>query len=328
MQIAEVRTFGPAGGSALRAGSKVTAEVIPDPSASAILKWVLVMSQVILFSSIVSVAPVSQSGPGSRIVSERIAGPRVSAAALRAAQATRRSTRPTAALAALAATVVGVALLKSHNLRWEATAAERSLVLAGDELLPAVNQSTTRAITINAAAEDIWPWLVQLGQGRGGFYSYAWLENLIPNESIHNADFVVPEWQQIAVGDEVLLHPDVKLRVAVVEPDRALVLFGGIPMGKTAAPYEFSWAFVLLPQPDHTTRLVVRERYEYTRKWAALIVQPAQLVSSLMSPKMLRGIKTRAEHAAGKTAVERAALLATADGRLVADDAPAIAMPV
>ena len=67
--------------------------------------------------------------------------------------------------------------------------------------------------------------------------------------------------------------------------------------GPDRSTLRFSWAFVLLPQPDGTTRLVVRERYEYTRRWAALIVQPAQLISSLMSPKMLRGIKTRVEHA-------------------------------
>ena len=208
----------------------------------------------------------------------------------------RRSSKPVAALSVLAVGAASAALVGLRYLRWGASAAERSAVLAGDELLPAADQIATRAITINAAAEKIWPWLVQLGQGRGGFYSYTWLENLVPKEDIRNADRIVPEWQQVAVGDEVLLHPEVKLRVALVEPGRDLVLAGGVPMGKTAAPYQFSWAFVLLTQLDGTTRLVVRERYQYTQRWAPFVVQPAQFVSSLMSPKMLRGIKIRAEH--------------------------------
>jgi hypothetical protein len=207
----------------------------------------------------------------------------------------RRLLKPAVALSVLAVSVTSADLLRKRYLHWGASAAERAVALAGDGLLPDADQIATRAITINAAAEAIWPWLVQLGQGRGGFYSYTWLENLVPKENIHNADRIVPEWQQVAVGDEVLLHPEVKLRVALVEPGRALVLSGGVPMGKTAAPYKFSWAFVLVTQPDGATRLIVRERYEYTQRWAPFIVQPAELVSSLMSPKMLRGIRTRAE---------------------------------
>lgn len=213
----------------------------------------------------------------------------------------RRSIRPVAALTVPAVTAVAVigtaALLRRRYLRWGATNDEQHRSLAGDELLPAADQSTTRAITITAAADDIWPWIAQLGQGRGGFYSYDWLENLVVRADFHNADRIVPEWQQITVGGEVRLAPEVALKVVGLEPGRALVLRGSVPMGQAAPPYDFTWAFVLLPQPDGTTRLVVRERYEYTHRWAALIVQPAQLVSCLMSPKMLRGIKTRAEHA-------------------------------
>jgi hypothetical protein len=87
--------------------------------------------------------------------------------------------------------------------------------------------------------------------------------------------------------------------VVAINPGQALVLAGSVPMGRVAPPYEFTWAFVLQRQPNGTTRLVVRERYEYTHRWAALVVQPAQLVSCLMTPKMLRGIKARAEAAPG-----------------------------
>src|SRR6476620_7267155 len=192
--------------------------------------------------------------------------------------------------------VVGVAAVLRHRyLKWGATSREQAQPLVGDDLLPAVDLSATRAITVDAPADAVWPWLVQLGQGRGGFYSYDWLENLDAHIDIHNADQIVPEWQHFAVGSQVRLAPELPLQVAVVDVGRALVLRGNVPMGQVTSPYDFTWAVVLQPQPDGTTRLVVRERYAYTRRWAALIVQPAQLVSCLMSPEMLRGIKTRAE---------------------------------
>jgi hypothetical protein len=83
-----------------------------------------------------------------------------------------------------------------------------------------------------------------------------------------------------------------------VEQGRSLVLRGGIPMGKRAAPYDFTWAFTLREEPDETTRLLVRERYMYTRAWARLIVEPTELLSFAMSQKMLRGIRDRAERTA------------------------------
>ena len=195
-----------------------------------------------------------------------------------------------------AAGVVGIAaLLRGRSLRWGASREDRARALAGDEIMPAVNVSTTRGITIATTAENVWPWVAQLGQGRGGFYSYDWLENLVAHIDIHNADEIVPEWQHIAVGSEVRLAPEVPLLVVALDAGRALVLRGSVPMGQAPPPYDFTWAFVLLPQPDGTTRLVVRERYAFSHRWAALIVRPAQLVSCFMSREMLRGIKKRAE---------------------------------
>jgi hypothetical protein len=80
---------------------------------------------------------------------------------------------------------------------------------------------------------------------------------------------------------------------------RSLVLRGRIPMGNTAPPYDFTWAFVLEDGPEGTTRLLVRERYANTRPWARLLVEPVEAVSFVMSHRMLRGIRNRAEHAAG-----------------------------
>ena len=132
------------------------------------------------------------------------------------------------------------------------------------------------------------------GAGWAGLYSYDFLENLVGCD-MHSADRVVPEWQEVAVGDEIRLAPEVGLAVASLELGRSLVLRGGIPMGKAAPPYDFTWAFVLRGAPDETTRLLVRERYAYTRPWARLLVEPVEVVSFVMSRKMLRGIRERAE---------------------------------
>jgi hypothetical protein len=107
----------------------------------------------------------------------------------------------------------------------------------------------------------------------------------------------MPEWQDAAVGDEVKLHPEVALAVAALEPGRSLVLRGGIPMGNTPSPFDNSWAFVLRERPDGTTRLLVRERYAYLRPWAALIVEPTAVLAFVMTERMLRGIRDRAERA-------------------------------
>jgi hypothetical protein len=113
---------------------------------------------------------------------------------------------------------------------------------------------------------------------------------------IHSADRITPEWQDVGVGDEVKLHPEVALQVAALEPGRSLILRGGVlPIGNTSPPYDFTWAFVLHDRPAARTRLVVRERYAYTRWWAPLIVEPAEAISFVMSQKMLRGIRGRAE---------------------------------
>jgi hypothetical protein len=100
-------------------------------------------------------------------------------------------------------------------------------------------------------------------------------------------------------GDQVRLAPQANLVVAYPERGRSLVLRGGIPMGNTAPPYDFTRAFVLEDGPAGTTRLLVRERHAYTRPWARRLVEPVEAVSFVMSRKMPGGIRDRAEHAAG-----------------------------
>ena len=187
--------------------------------------------------------------------------------------------------------------MRRRYLTWGATDQEIGDPLAGDDLISNPDMVATRAIAIRAAAERVWPWIAQLGQGRGGFYSYDWLENLVGCD-IHSSDRILREWQDIEVGDEIKLAPQVGLVVALVEHERSLVLRGGIPMGRRAAPYDFTWAFTLRDEPDETVRLLVRERYVYTRAWARLVVEPTEVLSFVMSQKMLRGIRDRAERTA------------------------------
>jgi hypothetical protein len=182
---------------------------------------------------------------------------------------------------------------RPRQLGWGATERERVAPLAGDHLIVSPDLSATRAITVRARADEVWPWIAQLGQGRGGFYSYDFLENII-GADIHSADRIVAEWQDVGVGDEVRLAAEVPLAVAVVERGRALVLRGGIPVGTGAPPYDFTWAFALV-ESDETTRLLVRERYAYTRSWARLLIEPTEAISFVMTRRMLRGIKDRAE---------------------------------
>jgi hypothetical protein len=203
----------------------------------------------------------------------------------------RRAVARSVAVGAVAA--AGVALLRARSLRWGATDEDLKIALPGDELVPDADLTATRAVTVDAGADGVWPWIAQLGQGRGGFYSYDLLENVVGLD-IHSADRIVPEWQGIDVGDEVKFHPDGGMIAAVVEPGRALVLRGGMP---GTLPFDFAWAFVVRGQPDGTTRLVVRERYRYVRWWAPLLVEPVEFISLVMSRRMLRGIKERAERA-------------------------------
>jgi len=121
--------------------------------------------------------------------------------------------------------------LRPWHVRWGATEAEVRRALPGDELLPNPKLSATHAITIHAPVAEVWPWLAQIGQGRGGFYSYTWIENLLGCD-IHNADRVHPEWQNLKAGDQILLHPKIPpIPAVIVEPRRVIVLHGDTRQG-------------------------------------------------------------------------------------------------
>jgi hypothetical protein len=208
----------------------------------------------------------------------------------------RAAVKISAGISVLSTALVAYFLLvRPRVLGWGATSRERLMALPDDELVSSPNIQATRGITVRTPTQMVWPWIAQMGQGRGGLYSYDELENLVGCE-MHSADRVVDEWQAVAAGDAFKLHPDAELEVASVELGRALIVRGGVPLREASAPpFEFSWAFVLEAQSADTTRLLVRERYRYTRRWAGLVVEPVQPVSFLMTEKMLRGIRDRAE---------------------------------
>jgi hypothetical protein len=197
-----------------------------------------------------------------------------------------------AAIVAAGGTALALAS-RTRLLRWGATDAEIADSQPGDDLIVDADVTATRAITIRRSPYAIWPWVAQLGQGRGGFYSYDRLENLLGFD-IHSADRVVPGWQQLEVGDEERLAATVGLKAVIVEPGRALVLQGSLPIARRP-PFESTWAFILSEQLDGTTRLISRERYGYKRWWARFVVEPTQAASFVMSRKMLLGIRERAE---------------------------------
>jgi hypothetical protein len=163
----------------------------------------------------------------------------------------------------------------------------------------------TRAITIDATPADVWPWVVQLGADRGGFYSYDWLENLF-GLGIHNADRVVPEWQTRSVGDLVRAARSGLGGWYIVElrPEDTLAMaVANVPAGRPlrrdeGLRWEFLWTFALRPLPDGRCRLLIRERVAFASRPTRWLMAPLGSVSLVMTRKTLLGLKLRAEAAA------------------------------
>lgn len=178
-------------------------------------------------------------------------------------------------------------------LTFGATDEEVTRVMPGDDLLPDANLVSTRAVTIGTPPAVVWPWLVQLGSGRAGAYTYDWIENLFGLE-MHSADEILPQFQHLAVGDVLPLGPDgPAMRVEICEADRTLAF--------RSEDRRWVWTFDLLPE-GRGTRLVSRNRISTAeaspagRAVSRLIMEPGSLI---MERKMLLGIKRRAEVPAG-----------------------------
>jgi hypothetical protein len=209
--------------------------------------------------------------------------------------------------AGLAAYLLAV---RPWHRRWGASDKEVAADMPGDEMVPDANLKTTRAITIRARPETVWPWLVQIGQGRGGLYSYDLLENLMGLD-IHSATRILPDLQDLQVGDRIPLEPGGGgYTVAELEPNRHLVLFtegaGESDMDEVfrQANAASTWALLLEPLDDGVcTRLVVRWRARWdllsspTSFLIGVVLDPIEFV---MEQKMMKGIKQRAEATPGR----------------------------
>ncbi len=199
--------------------------------------------------------------------------------------------------AAMFARVVLLAALGAAYWRWlrdpvltyGAEPAEAAAVLPGDELLPDADGVSTRAITVDAPAAAVWPWIAQMGPApRGGAYTYDWIENLL-GLNMHSADEVLPDFQDPQVGDTIGYGPNV-MRVERVEPERVLAWH--------SADGNWVWTFVLTER-DGSTRLISRNRFRLPTLGARIGMLPMEPGSLVMERKMLRGMKERAERLAG-----------------------------
>jgi hypothetical protein len=227
------------------------------------------------------------------------------------------------------ASVVALVCLRRWSRRWGATRAEVGAALPGDEIVERPRITSTRALDIEADPEDVWPWLAQLGQGRGGLYSYQRIENLFGCR-IENADRVIPEMQDVRAGDEVRLVPpdyraDLSFEVAVAEPNRALVLRGkGTREDAFAHRMAFpTWTFVIEPVAAGRVRLLVRWRSDYEPRPAPFLtwhfVEPVHFV---MERRMLNGIRRRAERLARERAAQPAARASVTASATMAASSP------
>lgn len=194
------------------------------------------------------------------------------------------------AVAGAAAAAAYTWFVRSWHVRWGSTRQELDRKMPLDDVIVKPNYVTTRAVTVNAPAARVWPWLVQMGElPRAGFYTYAWIERLLGMD-VENALEILADFQGLKPGDR--LDRNGNLVVKAIEPPRYIVLGPptGVPTGSA------TWAIELVPKDDKTTRLISRIRARISPNargafWVALL-DPGQFV---MERKWLLGVKARAE---------------------------------
>lgn len=217
-------------------------------------------------------------------------------------------------LAAL--TAAGYAALQRLGRTSGATGEERAAQLPGDDLVDHPMMVTNHAVTIDAGPERIWPWLVQMGWHRGGWYTARWVDRLLFPENDPSAEQILPELQDLAVGDWVPDgNPETRCGFTVerLEPNRHLVLrsIEHLPpqfRDRFGAWIDWSWAFVLRDAGPGRTRFVFRSRVRLGPWWLAAaywaVIIPADFV---MSRQMLLGVRRRATKRDQSRSIETAA---------------------
>jgi hypothetical protein len=183
---------------------------------------------------------------------------------------------------------------------WGTTKEECETPLPGDELVRRPAVQTTEGVWIDAPADAVWPWLVQMGQDRGGLYSYEALENLV-GLKVRNADRIHDEWQRLAVGDAIRLVPrgwmglrdGLALPVAQIIEGQSIVL----RVDPSRLPWDGVWSFHIVARWEDRCRLLVRSRSRLRLPGEVVGSELSGPVVSLMTRGMLLGIKRRAEAA-------------------------------
>ena len=206
-------------------------------------------------------------------------------------------------------------MIRRWQLRRGATGAEVRRSLPGDDLVPRPKCGYTQAITIRAPRSEVWPWLVQIGYKRAGWYSHDFLHRLMGiagsvDDKHRSARRIVPELQNLKVGDSIEIAPGMGYTVTAIEPEQALVLHSRVDTGTwqplasndplPAKVLISSWAWVLEQIDERTTRLIVRVRTDFSPGVLSALSAgiPNELGSLVMQPKTLRVLKQRAERSA------------------------------
>lgn len=194
---------------------------------------------------------------------------------------------------AAVATAAYTLVVAPRMRRWGATDEEVGREMEGDELVPAPESTVTRAITINADPEQIFPWLVQMGEGRGGLYSYDWLDRMFGYLSSNSSEKILPEFQSLKSGDKIPLGTGPDFPVWKVVKDRYLII------GEKKKGMGFTWQIELMPIGDGKTRLISRNRScapnTVGMRLMMLILDPAAFV---MTRKWMLNLKRLAEKSA------------------------------
>jgi hypothetical protein len=181
-------------------------------------------------------------------------------------------------------------IIRPWTLRWGATDEEVGRPLPGDRLMTRPGFKATRAITIAARPEYVWPWLVQLGSGRAGWYAI----DRIDNAGVPSAQTIRPELQDLQVGDLVpmVVGQEIGPRVKELEPNRRMLWWDGRG--------EFTWEWLLEPIDGRRTRLLCRVQEAYPPLWSRRMLYAAVASTGdiVMGRRQLRGIKARAERLA------------------------------
>ena len=195
--------------------------------------------------------------------------------------------------------LIATPFIGERRRRWGTIGTEATDPLPGDDLVPDPKWSYTLGVSVDAPPAAVWPWIAQVGQGRGGFYTYQTLENLVGCR-INNTAELLPEHQHPVVGGGIHLHHETPpLRIETVDPPFALVLFGSPAEFESAEVWGAStWQFIVRHHGDDGALFLTRGRYDHGSNWRSRLMFgrfPMEVITFVMSRRMMLEIKRLAE---------------------------------